>query len=568
MTAEPARRTKSSSMAWSAIVLVAFFAIHVAIHWRAGTFRSEFGRYQDEGMHYVTGLAVRDFVTTPAEWRHPMAFGLRYYAHFPKVALGNWPPAFPLLQTIWSVIFGVSRLSLLLEMALLTAVLALIVTQACLSRTGALFAFLAGVLLVASPITQYVSSMIMAEIPLALFSLLGVLAWIRFAESEQGRDALLMGVWIVAAIMTKGNGWVVPIVVAGSIVMTGSWRHLRRGHLWLAALLVAVVCLPFTVLTMKIVARGWNTSTVQGFPAVMASLAAHARFAVQVLGLPLTAIVLVGLLGRVIVPLIRRERVEPFWSVLALYVATVIIFHGVVPTSFEPRKVYQLAPALCMFAAAGLEYLVRLLARHRASNELRAGVGVAAAVTFFASGFSLLPPFAPGFAQAINIVLAQPDTDHTAVLVASNPVFKDSEAAIIAEWASRRPHTGTYLIRGTKFLSHPVTAADETAFAPYVTTPQEVHSRMAGVPVAYVILHTTTAAESYPHHELLREMLTRYPDDWELIHSSRRIALGQPHDIAVYRCRRDLRGVPIRFQFDLIQNIRIEVGSEAPASGR
>jgi hypothetical protein len=555
-------------MAWSAVALVAFLAIDLGIHWRAGTFSSEFGRYQDEGMHYVTGLAVRDFMASPGEWRHPIAFGLRYYAHFPKVALGNWPPGYSLLQTIWGVIFGGSRQSLLLEMALLTAILALVVYRACLPRTGALFAVLAGLLLVSSPLTQYVSSMIMAEIPLALFSLLAVLAWIRFARFERDRDAVLVAIWTTAAIMTKGNGWIVPIVMAGSIVMTGSWSLLRHRRLWLAALFVAVVCVPYTAVTLNIGSRGWDTRTVPGFAFVMASLAAHARFAAQVLGFPLTAIALVGFVGRVIVPLGRRERLEPFWSVLALYVATVIIFHAVVPTSVEARKVYQLAPAVCIFAAAGLDCLVRWVARHRAVNALRVGVGAAAAATFFASGFFLLPPFAPGFAPAIDALLAQPDVDRAAVLVSSNPVFLDSEAAIIAEWAARRPHAGAYLIRGSKFLSYPVRSADETTFALFGTTPLEVRNRMAGVPVGYVIVHTTTAARSYPHHELLREALTRFADDWELIYESRRIALGQPHAIAVYRCRRTLSGMPIRFEFDITDTLRITVGSEQPDGSR
>src|ERR1700722_8098106 len=42
-------------------VFVGLAALCALIHWRAGTYQSEFGRYSDEGMHYVTGLLIRDF---------------------------------------------------------------------------------------------------------------------------------------------------------------------------------------------------------------------------------------------------------------------------------------------------------------------------------------------------------------------------------------------------------------------------------------------------------------------------------------------------------------------------
>src|SRR5207245_1427881 len=60
-------------------------------------------------------------------WGHPFQFALNYYAHFPKVALGHRPPLFELQQTAWSLVFGVSRPSMMWEMAVLTAFLAAVV---------------------------------------------------------------------------------------------------------------------------------------------------------------------------------------------------------------------------------------------------------------------------------------------------------------------------------------------------------------------------------------------------------------------------------------------------------
>jgi len=162
--AEPLHRTRPA-FGRMAIALLAFYALAIAIEAWNGAYSSEFGRYSDEGMHYVTGLMIRDFFTSPAAWPHPMAFAKAYYAHFPKVGLGNWPPIFPLLQALWSLPFGVARPVMLLEVQLFVALTALLVYRQLAPRLGTGFAWLAGALLIASPLTQYVASMVMAEAP-------------------------------------------------------------------------------------------------------------------------------------------------------------------------------------------------------------------------------------------------------------------------------------------------------------------------------------------------------------------------------------------------------------------
>jgi hypothetical protein len=92
-------------------------------------------------------------------------------------------------------------------------------------------------------------------------------------------------------------------------------------------------------------------------------------------------------------------------------------------------------------------------------------LAVAASVVFFLSGFSWLPPFQPGFAAAVQALQAEPGVNHAALLIASNPVFADAEAAFIAEWAARRRGGGSYLLRATQLLSYPAsTGPDRVEF--------------------------------------------------------------------------------------------------------
>jgi len=535
----------------SAAILALLFVGCFLLHWRAGTLHSEFGRYQDEGMHYVTGLLLHDFVTS-GQWSAPMRFTEQFYLHFPKVGLGNWPPGFESLQAVWTLIFGVSRVSLLLCMFLLTALLAFAVYRAAAAWFGVCYALLAASLVIAAPLTQEQAAMVMAEILLALTSFLAMLAFTRFLKWERTFDALAFAFWTVAAILTKGNGWLVVFIVPIVLLATRTLRLLRNARLWMAAFLIAIPTVPYTLFTMRIVTQGWDTRTFPGFDYLFRSFGIHTWFAVSILGVPLTVIAVAGFVDRALMPWLRRQE-EPFWVVMAVYGAAVVIFHTAVPTSIEPRKIYQLAPVVCLFVPAGLSAIARRIPPPLVRPVMAwHGLAAVAAMLFLVSRFSPLAPYAPGFGPAVENLIARPDTRGAAILISSNPFMTDSEAALIAEWAERERHAGTYLVRGTKLLARP---SDRGVYMPIFQTQDEVRQALAAVPISYVILHTTSTDRSYRHHALLRAALEAHPEEWELIYRTSGRALDALHHIEVYRCRKNLQGVPVRLSVNLTNKL-------------
>src|SRR5512137_1938426 len=100
------------------------FAVAVAFQWVGGAYQSEFGSHPDEAAHYVTGLVMRDYLAAGLPG-NPLTYAKQYYQHYPKVALGHWPPVFYVLQSVWTLLFTPSPASVLLLMALLTALAAL-----------------------------------------------------------------------------------------------------------------------------------------------------------------------------------------------------------------------------------------------------------------------------------------------------------------------------------------------------------------------------------------------------------------------------------------------------------
>ncbi len=515
--------TVKKTTAQTAVEYAVLFAAVLLLSWRSGLLHSEFGRYQDEGMHYLTGLFLQDFITS-GHWSNPIQYAQQYYLHLPKIGLGNWPPGFSLMQVAWALVFGVSRLSMMMGMIVLTAWLALLVYRAGTESFGPYLGAAAAILLIAAPITQEQTAMVMAEIPLAAAGFLAVAAFSRFLESEGRREAILFGLWTSAAIMIKGNGWVIPFAAPVILLATGKLRLLLNRWFWISALLIGILCVPYTLLTMHIVSQGWDTRSFPGFAYEWESLGIHLGFVANTVGTPVAILAL----GGMIVMLFRRNS---FWTSMAIYAAMILIFHVAVPSSIEPRKIYQIVPLMALFAVAGIDAIARLRPDFRFA---RPAAAVAILAIFFFSRFSLLPAYEPGLGPAVETLISRPDTRGTAILISSNPQWSDDEAALISEWAERTRNDGTYLIRGSKLLSHPIAAPPGAAeFALNFTTVEDVRKALADVPVAFVILHTTAAAISYPHQALLKAALEGDPDDWQRIYSSERHldGLNQTHTI-------------------------------------
>jgi hypothetical protein len=262
--------------------------------------------------------------------------------------------------------------------------------------------------------------------------------------------------------------------------------------------------------------------------------------------------------------LIRRRR-DPFWISMIVYGGTIVLFHVAVPSSIEARKLYQLVPLMCLLVVAGIDSLAEFFAQNRALRSvLRSAIAGAVLVLFALTGFSLLPEYVPGFGPAVAGLIARLESRGSAVLISSSPQWEDSEAALIAEWASRSRNDGTYLIRGSKLLSHPIAARPgESEFALNFGSQAEILQALSSIPVSFVVLHDTEARLQYPHQALLKAALAGDTAEWEPIYrSERRLAgLGQTHTIEIYRCRRNLVGVPIHYSVDLTRKLGEKIGT-------
>ena len=149
---------------------------------------SELGAHPDEAAHFVTGLMVRDYLASGFH-ESPLRYADEYYRHYPKIGLGVWPPFFYLVQAVWTLVFPAGVATVLRLMIALGLALALVTGGWLWREFGWVEAVTGAVLLMALPLVQQYSNMVMAEMlsALLMFGAAGYFA--RYLEGEEWRGA-------------------------------------------------------------------------------------------------------------------------------------------------------------------------------------------------------------------------------------------------------------------------------------------------------------------------------------------------------------------------------------------
>ena len=249
-------RGKSEAVAAFAISL----GIAVLLQTAGGAYQSGFGGHPDEPAHLITALMVSDFLAS-VDYRHPWQFAVQYYLHYPKVAIGHWPPALYVTAGIWFLIFGASRATALLFIAVIAAATGTLLYCTGKHLIGRWAGGLAALLFLASPLVQEASARFMTEHLVTLAMLVSSLWFARFARTERVGDGLGFGTAAALAILTHGSGWALALIPGLTIALTRKWHLLRRPGLWLAALPVLATCVPWYVFTLRTLEKSRSTAT-------------------------------------------------------------------------------------------------------------------------------------------------------------------------------------------------------------------------------------------------------------------------------------------------------------------
>jgi hypothetical protein len=209
---------------------------------------SNLAGYPDESAHFVTGVCLLDYCKT-AFGTNPVAFAESYYAHYPKVAFGHWPPLFYVVEAMWYGVFGVTTLNALLLVGFIGAVAALILFSRLQRLCGASVALFATTVFLWAPVIRKSTLLLLSDMLTGLFMLLAFFAfcdgWILGAR----RYWIKFGLWTVLAILTKESAAsLLVFAFCALLLLAGESLFVRRNLYRMGAgfgLVIAVTLLVY-----------------------------------------------------------------------------------------------------------------------------------------------------------------------------------------------------------------------------------------------------------------------------------------------------------------------------------
>jgi hypothetical protein len=518
---------------------VLLLALIVALQSLGGAYSNDFGGNSDEPAHFVSAVMLRDFLLHGG-FSHPAAFARSFYLHYPKVAIGQWPPMLYAILGGWMVVFGVSRAAALAMIAVAAGATATLIYLVGRPRVGRPAALLACVVFLASPLVQESSDRVMTEHVVTLLAFASALEFARYVRTVRLADAMLFGILSALAILTRGSAWPLALVPGLTILLTRRFDLLWRPSLWLSALPVLVTCVPWYLATAKGVTSSWTTTG--GTPYWMIAVPFYARSIWQGLGSLVAAAALLGCWGSLVRPWARRA-VDPVYAALAALLAGTLLLHCAVPTGLSDRFMVAVLPEIVLFAAYGIVWLAGSLDRMVPRPPWSAVLCLVVALGFLAGTFTV-PRTAlrfTGFAAAARLLPSKSATQSPAFLVISD---EKGEGAAVAELAIDQGWPGSFMLRGSKiFVREDWLGRGALDRFP---TQGDVAKLLDQIPVTGILLDASIPAyRQEPFQQRVRDTVIANSQTWDRVASLSVDRQGQvfPDAVQVY-LRRPVPGSP------------------------
>ena len=522
-----------------------YFVLFLGLQWLSGAYSVGFGGDPDEPAHYVTGLMVRDYLAAhfPAP---PLAYAENYYVHYPQVAFGHWPPMFHLMEAAWMMAFPVSHSSMMALMALLTAGCATALYALARQELTDNWAVFSGLLFLALPTTVAYGSLVMAEMPLALMSTISLIFLIGLLTNDTLPWAIAFGAAAAATALVKPSGFALLLVPLPAALLMNERRRVVSPRVWIGMAIAIVLALPVHALTLRLQREGLEGRRIT-LDRVWQALAAYVRVLPGLFGWVVLCLLAIG----IAVTLAERKRSPlPGRSVVALvYLCSVILFHALVPTVAEPRKLFMAIPICVLLAVCGLKWIAGYLPRSIAVARL--APSVLGALALAQPVWSDLVPQhrAPaGFEPVAEFILSRPELAQRVILVSAVTKDGTKEGILIAEIASRDRHRPShFVLRASKQLMH--STWNGLNYVSLFSDADQMRAALNEIPVGLIVVDGIPGEVApLPHQRVLAGMLHKYGSEWKMVYHQ---AGSHAEEIGVFASTRDLDSQPIHIEVDL-----------------
>ncbi|MDA0658079.1 MAG: glycosyltransferase family 39 protein [Planctomycetota bacterium] len=535
--------------------LVLCISVVLTIQYWLGAYSRDLATDPDEAAHFVSGVMVRDYLLT-ALGSPPMEFAEEYYLHYPKVAIGHWPPGFYAVQGIWYSLVGVSKTNAALLVGLISVGIAWCLYRRLSRHHGKPIALVTVSVFLVQPLVLSHHFLIMSDMVTCLGMLLSAYAFSDFLEAPKGKSAASFVFWSSLSILTKPSAIALAGFVPVCVLVSGQFRVLKNWRFWVAGAAIGILTAPYYLWTWDL-GMGLHTHGNLG-QMIGESVRAGRRYHASDAWLSATsgwvvAVAVVGCLSHFVTK--RRQTTDcdagrfDFAAAIALCCGT-ILFLFAAPIDSSRRYFFPFLMGLMIIYARGLETLISLVPGRNAIAWT--GVGFLAVLTVVtAPGRVHLP--VNGYASAAES-LGDPQLGRV-TLISSNSA---GEGAFVAERLLRDRDRSEFVLRASKVLA--TTDWSERRYENRFSTPEQLRDFINSAPVRFIVVDDFGYRNNSepPHHVLLKKLLIESPDEFLLL-SSLPVALqGQQHAnaIRIYENIAARDKIPKRIELNMNSSLR------------
>jgi len=496
---------------------IALVLLVVALQIESGAYRSDFAANEDEPAHVVSSLMVRDYFASG--WREsPLRFAEQYYIHYPKVAIGHWPPGFHLSEALWMLVFGRNRPAILSFVAAAEAALILSLFFWLRRRCGVWIAFVSASVLATARTMQVSTAAATPDILLALVVCWVALMYARYCHTGQRRDLWLAVILGFLALGIHGRAAFLLLLPSAAALLE---RRFTKFH-------IALIVPLFLILVLAPSFLG------HAYPPHLAGSGRNALFFVlessRAIGWPLMCVAIIGLAG-----VLRSGRDHPEWTTAGALLLAGLVFYSVVNVPLEANYLVATIPAAVALFAFGWQ---RIEMRYRTHARL-----INALMTALALGtivFHMLPPVRKPDIGARQIVrwLSSAEPPSRVWLVAGSARF---EGAIITETALMERSSTHIVLRSSKVLASSTWsgAGYRTRFSGI----EEIDAYLDSVQARWIIVE---AAQERPDIRQLVSVMEKYPSKWK-----EHTDLVLPPEVRVFERQGEMPSGPLEIRIDM-----------------
>ncbi|MFN3324175.1 MAG: hypothetical protein ACK5AZ_11815 [Bryobacteraceae bacterium] len=459
----------------------------------------------DPPAHFVTGVMVYDYLQR-ALGADPVKFAESYYAAYPKVAFGHWPPTYYGLQALWYLAVPPAPVSARILSGLIAAGLALVLFYRLWIRFGGTVAVAACAIFLSIPMIQSASWEVMSDLLTGFFIFLALFAFSNLLQGEKPRSAALrFTLWASLAILTKGSAWALGIFVFAAPLLARRIEIFRNRWYWISGAGMVLFATPFYLVTKKL-GLGYPGRMYDLGPNLSEKLIAFHMF----MEAGTAVVCIMALIGFAVA--LRRRWLGQDQSaatsdalVAGAYILSQIVFLTKFPLTLESRVMIPLLAPAVLLASHSSVALGRALAN--LTRAAAAAPALLALVCLVNSGAASIRTL-HGYGAAVEAIPY--GTEPSVILVGSGA---RGEGAMIAERLARDSSRASVMLRSSRFLAQSRWSGD--GYRLLFPDAGSAREHLLSVPVQYIVVDET--AMEFPHVKLLADAVRGDPETFALI---------------------------------------------------